>query len=600
MKPRKKKNEQTVESSKTPASRAFNSRLHLFLIACCALLVYLPTLSFQLTYYDDATLIENMSNFIKSGQPFYKLFSQSVFGSAQESGDFFYRPMLNLTFYTDFLLYGNSLTGFHSTNLILHAAAACLLYLLFLQLQFDRLLSLIVVLLFTVHPALVQAVAWIPGRNDSLFTLTAIASILLLIRYTDNGKPLYLALHFLFFFMCLLTKETAVLLPVLFYLTRKLDISDSLKEAPHTNAAVSRYGLIAGWITFIALFLGIRSAVLGSSIGMPFKFAFENFIHNLPALPQYIGKLLLPFNLSTFPILQDTTYVFAIAAIAVMGTLLYVSKKRRKNYAVFSVCWLLLFLLPAILRTSADYESVFLEHRLYFPMAGFLLLCMETDLAKKFSLENHISKIIVAGIFALFVFLNLRHSVHYKDEYSYWFNAVSTSPNSSFAHKGLGTGYLASGNSTDAIKEYETALHLNPEIKEVRNNLGRIYLNNGQLEKANRLFNEELSINPSNAVCYYNLALLRLKQHNVEEAEVLIRKSIALDSEYRDAQNDLCVILAMQKKYEEAVNLCITILRQDPEYENSKSNLRLIFEAWKDTEKVTYYNQVLKGMGVAI
>lgn len=594
MKQRKNKNQNNVEATVNPSAVAFDSRMQLFIIACSAMLIYLPSLSYQLTYYDDATLIENMSKFITGRESFFELFSQSVFGTSQGSGDYFYRPLLNLTFYFDSLINGNSLIGFHITNLIIHAAASCLLYLFFLKLKFNRLLSFTVTLIFAVHPALVQAVAWIPGRNDALLTLTALASILFLLHYTDNGKPFYLALHFLLFFMSLLTKETAVLLPVVVYLTRKLDVNDKPKDA------VSSYGLILGWVFFIVIFFGVRSAVLGASVGMPLTFAFENFIHNLPALPQYIGKLLLPFNLSVFPILRDTTYVFAIVTIVGLMYLLYVSKNLRKNYILLSVCWLFLFLLPAILRTSADYESVFLEHRLYFPMVGFLMLCMETDLVKNISTDKPVSKIIIAGIIVLFAILNIRHSNHFKDEYSYWFSAVSTSPNSSFAHKGLGTSYLTSGNSTNAIKEYETAIQLNPALKEVRNNLGRIYLNNGQLEKAGHLFDEELSINPSNAVCYYNLALLRLKQNSVKEAEVLIRKSIALDPDYRDAQNDLCVILAMQKKYEEAVQLCIYILKQDPDYESAKSNLRLIFEAWKDAAKISYYNNELKTMGITI
>ena len=600
MKHRKKKNQSNVEATVKTSAVAFDSRMQLLIIACSALLIYLPTLSYQLTYYDDATLIENMSKFIIGGQPFFELFSQSVFGSTQGNGDYFYRPLLNLTFYFDSLIYGNSLTGFHLTNLIIHAATSCLLYLLFLKLKFNRLLAFTVTLLFAVHPALVQAVAWIPGRNDTLLTLTALASILFLLHYADNGKPFYLALHFLMFFMSLLTKETAVLLPVVFYLTRKLDVNDRKKGVQHAKAAVGSYGLILGWVFFIVIFFGVRSVVLGDSVGMPLTFAFENFIHNFPALPQYIGKLLLPFNLSVFPILRDTTYVFAIVTIVGLMYLLSVSKNLRKNYVLLSVGWLILFLLPAILRTSADYESVFLEHRLYFPMAGFLILCMETDFVKNISMDKPLSKIIIAGIIVLFAFLNIRHSNHFKDEYSYWFSAVSTSPNSSFAHKGLGTSYLTSGNSTNAIKEYETAIQLNPALKEVRNNLGRIYLNNGQLEKAGHLFDEELSINPSNAVCYYNQALLRLKQNSVQEAEVLIRKSIALDPEYRDAQNDLCVILAMQKKYEEAVQLCIYILKQDPAYESAKNNLRLIFAAWKDAAKISYYNNELKAMGITI
>jgi hypothetical protein len=365
MKQRKNKNQNNVEATVNPSAVAFDSRMQLFIIACSAMLIYLPSLSYQLTYYDDATLIENMSKFITGRESFFELFSQSVFGTSQGSGDYFYRPLLNLTFYFDSLINGNSLIGFHITNLIIHAAASCLLYLFFLKLKFNRLLSFTVTLIFAVHPALVQAVAWIPGRNDALLTLTALASILFLLHYTDNGKPFYLALHFLLFFMSLLTKETAVLLPVVVYLTRKLDVNDKPKDA------VSSYGLILGWVFFIVIFFGVRSAVLGASVGMPLTFAFENFIHNLPALPQYIGKLLLPFNLSVFPILRDTTYVFAIVTIVGLMYLLYVSKNLRKNYILLSVCWLFLFLLPAILRTSADYESVFFRTSPVFPDGGF-------------------------------------------------------------------------------------------------------------------------------------------------------------------------------------------------------------------------------------
>ncbi|HUM45730.1 MAG TPA: tetratricopeptide repeat protein [Chitinophagales bacterium] len=584
-----------------PATSLLTSpRFHLGVIATLALLVYLPSLSYQLTYYDDATLIENMRQFIAGKNSFYQIFSQSVFGSPVNGGDYFYRPLLTLSFYLNALAGGESLKGFYFINILLHIAACWLLYAFLLKMKFDSQLALIAAAIFTLHPALVQAVAWIPGRNDSLLTVFALGSLLFLIKFLEEGKTFSLLLHLLFFFLSLLTKETAVLLPVLYFIVWRISGTNNTVIETEQQTRVGLPAIIISWILLTVVFFLVRRAVLGSSVGLPLSFTVENFFNNLPALLQYIGKMLLPFNLSTFPILKDTSYLFGIITVAALSYFLITSKKRRENYVLLGSCWLFLFLFPAILRTSSDYESVFLEHRLYFPLIGFMLLWVETDLVKKFKWESDISKIISGFIILLFAFLTYTNSKNYKDEFSYWSKAVASSPNASFAHRGLGTSYLTSGKNAEAEKEYQTALQLNPDLKEVRNNLGRIYLNTGQTEKAEKLFNDELSINPDNAVAWYNLALLRLDQKNIPQAETLIRKSLSIDPSYLDAQNDLCVVLAMQKKYDEATQLCIRILDDHPSYESAKKNLSLIFNSWNDSGKVDYYRKVLAQKGIVI
>lgn len=595
----KKKGKQ-AEAAIAPSSFFAHSRMHLLIIAGCALALYLPTLSYQLTYYDDATLVDNISNFISGRHPFFEIFSQSVFGSSPGSGDFYYRPMLTLSLYINGLINGTSLTGFHFTNIVFHAGAACLLYVFFVKMKFSRPLSFAAAVLFAVHPALVQAVAWVPGRNDSLLTLLALASLIFLLQYFESAKKSRLALHLLFFLLSLLTKETAVLLPVLYFLTRKIYLNYQDVKNPPAGSKFPLAAFTTSWIVLAAVFFMLRRTVLGTTVGLPLNFTIENFIKNIPALLQYLGKMLLPFNLSTFPVQEDTTFIFGIATMAALLYFLFTSKNIRKDYLMFAGGWLLLFLLPAILRTSADYESVFLEHRIYFPLIGFLLLWMETDLIKNLHFEKALPKIILIGMVLIFSIFTFNHSKHYKDESSYWLDAVSTSPHASFAHRGLGTYYVTAGKPEDAQKEYETALQLNPDLKEVRNNLGRIYLNNGQIEKAEQFFNEELKINPNSAIAYYNLALLELDQKHIPEAETMIRKSLSLDPTYMDAQNDLCVILAMQKKYEEATQLCISILKREPSYESARKNLSLIFNAWEDSVKISYYRNVLKKMDIDI
>ena len=88
-------------------------------------------------------------------------------------------------------------------------------------------------LIFAVHPALNQAVAWIPGRNDSLLALFVLASALAFVRYVENRNWQWLGAYLALSLAALLTKESAVLLPLIFIpvygfvLKRKRKVSSS-------------------------------------------------------------------------------------------------------------------------------------------------------------------------------------------------------------------------------------------------------------------------------------------------------------------------------------------------------------------------------------
>lgn len=597
-----KHSREKITTKKSTATSLMDSRyFHIAANSFFALLLYFPSLTYQLTYYDDATLIENMMAVVNGHHSFFDILTQGVFGTAEKDSDFYYRPLLTLSFYLNAASSGDSLTGFHLLNILFHVVSACLLYFFLKQLTFDHRLSFLCALLLIAHPALVQSVAWIPGRNDSMVTMMSLASLIYLAEYLENRKLSSLVLHLSFFLLALLTKETAVLLPVLFVISMKL--FRRYKTGVEETSGLKKpfdFQIMASWLVLIVVFLLIRKAVLGSSVGLPFTYTVENFIKNLPALLQYTGKMLLPFELSTFPILQNTSQLFGITTIILLVFFLFTSKNIRLEYLLLAAAWWLLFMLPAIVPTTDEYESVFLEHRLYFPLIGFLLLWLETDLVKKLKWSS-ISTYVIAGAilltFSVFTFFN---SNYYKDEFSYWSRAVTTSPDASFAHRGLGTSYFTAGNSAAAEKEYLAAIALNPNLQEVHNNLGRIYLNNGNNQKAAILFQEELKINPASAVTYYNLSQLALRRNDLPEAEKLIRKSLALAPAYLDAQNDLCVILAMQKKYEIATQLCIQLLEQHPGYESARQNIELIFKSWNDPEKVGYYKNILKQKGIVL
>jgi len=68
-------------------------------------------------------------------------------------------------------------------------------------------------LFFALHPVLTQAVAWVPGRNDSLATIFIFSALIFFQRFLSKEKLMDLIFLSLFFLLALFTKESSILLP---------------------------------------------------------------------------------------------------------------------------------------------------------------------------------------------------------------------------------------------------------------------------------------------------------------------------------------------------------------------------------------------------
>lgn len=578
----------------TSTSFHFYEKIYLQIIALLSIiaLLYFATINFQLTQYDDSFFTEASENWLQHSKHFSDAFTKSVFGSDASKSDSYYRPILLVSFYLDEWIGQGSLKTYHITNLLLHAVNVLLLLFLFRKLKFKSNISFWFALFFAIHPALVQAIAWIPGRNDSLLTLFALASLLLLIDHLRTNSFPLLLLQLLFFELALLTKETAVLLPVL-YLFLWYSMSnetDKSRKFPWLQTA--------SWLMFIVAFFIVRTSVIGSANELPLAYSLENFLANLPALLIYTGKMLLPFNLSTFPILSDSTLLFGILTLIATIVVVYFTKGKNKMMIALASFWWILFLLPAILRTSSDYESVFLEHRIYFPLIGFLLLWAQTSVVNKSIGSESISYIVNPSLTILFGALAFFHRENYRDEEHYWSSAVQHSPDASYARRALGNYYFFMHQPEQAQLQYAMALQLNPNLPEVRNNLGRIAMNRGDFKIAEEYLKQEILLHPDSYMTYYNLGLVKMNQKVFDSAEFYVRKSILMNPDYMDSQNDLAVIMAMEGKFEDALKQSIQLLEENPDYYPAKKNLKLILSIWNDSQKVNYYQGLLRQKGI--
>ncbi len=499
------------------------------IITGAVLLVYFKSLLFGFTSFDDNALITDRQDFLSHASSIIKAFKTDVFLSGSDN---FYRPMQTVSYIIDTQLGGGGALMYHLSNVVLHIVMSCLLFIFFTRLGHRKDLSLLACLVFAVHPVLTQAVAWLPGRGDLLMGVFVMLSFFSFQDYMKKEETGPMLKHLFFFLLAFYSKETAIaLVPIcvlyLFFLDRK------------RLRSLNKIRLGAGWGAVALVWFLSRQAAIQHGVPFSFTTSFKSIFLNFPAVVQYAGKIIFPFNLSVMPLIIDTAVIPGVLAIAGMLALVLLSGEARRGYLLTGLAWFLLFLLPTLILPGANGKPHFYEHRLYLPMAGVLLIFMEMNPVRR--IRSEIPKSLLApGIVILFLtFITIKHSRVFGNQELFMKQAVSDAPHSSLAHRNLGIYYQAENLVDNAIPEYVRSLELNPKEKDLHNNLGCIYIGKNNYTSAETEFRKELEVNPSNDQPYYNLGIMASRQERWTEAESLWRQTVALNPRNMDAYNRL-------------------------------------------------------------
>lgn len=490
----------------------------LILIISIGFLLYARTLSFEYTNFDDNSLIQENQDYIKDISNIGDAFKRTVFLTGS---DVFYRPLETVWFILNAQVGGADLFIYHLSSMLLHFLAVYLIFLLLKRLSNSEETSLLLSLFFLVHPLFGQAVAWVPGVVDVLATVFSVAAFIFFLEFIDSQKRKHFVLHLFFFTLALYTKEISVGIIVicicyLHFIKKEILVSYNKKV------------FLAGWLSVFAVWFMMRDSALQ---GQDQKNIFEMLLSipgNLPAFIQYMGKILLPFNLSVMPVIGDTTFAWGAIAILLSAGALYFSKEKRNAWVIFSLVWIVIFLLPTFIQTSAFRVHQAYEHRMYLPMLGFLFLAAETDWVKRFSTDSVLSRGVSAGVILFFFIVSFIHIKTFASTKSFLENAVKTSPGSSLAHRNMGIYYQDNNLLKEASEEYLKSLELNPREKDLHNNLGVIYDSWGKKDLAEKEYLTEVSLNPGNSQALHNLGVLCAARDEHAKAETYFKRSLAV------------------------------------------------------------------------
>ncbi|MCL5970908.1 MAG: tetratricopeptide repeat protein [Patescibacteria group bacterium] len=516
--------------------------------------VYSYSLTFGFVYFDDNLLILKNLFFIKNIANIITAFRQDVFFVLHLS-QAYYRPLLTVSFILNAQFAGADPYYYHLVNIILHIIASCLVYLLFIKFKYNKQLAFLFSFIFAIHPAISQAVVWIPGRNDSLVAIFFLAGFIFFLDWIEEKKASQLIFHLLFFGFAVLTKEVGLILPVLcfwYYMIYR-------KERP-----VKLKNLFIGWLFTFGIWLFLRSIAFQypeqTSLFARLSYIYSDF----PALIVYFAKAIIPYPLSLVPVAADfeLNILIGLILIIIIAIVLMFSSAKRIKLIAFGTGWFLLLLLPSIV-SMTEFQHFFLEHRLYLSIIGLFMILLEIDFIKHLDLN----KPIYLGAFLLisltFSLITFNHISSFKDPLTFWLSSIRSSPHAVIAYKNLGAVYVDVYKEPERAEEaYKKALELSPREPYMHNNLGAIYFERGELERAEKEILLELQLGP-----------------------------------YDDALYNLGLVYFNQKRYPEAEKEWLDTLEINPDYLSAYIGLALISEINRDMPKAESYYSIVKKKG---
>ncbi len=446
---------------------------------------------FGFTYQDDDVLIVDQQRALTQPGSVWRAFRQTYL-PATGRDHAYYRPLPGASIALD-ALWSRSARGYHVANIALHALAAGLLFLFLRRLGHRDGVALLGGLLFAVHPALTEAVVWIPGRPDVLLVVATLAAWLALLRAFKPGAWGSRVAHPLLWLAALASKETAIVLPLVWVAQARL-----VERRPWR--AVFRPWLLAGWGAALAIYLGARAAAVPAGLGTA-GLSAGHVLANLRLIPASLGKLLLAYPLAVLATPQDTPLWPGLLALALAGAALFVPGVRRARVA-FALAAFVAFLAPSLPASNL----LILESRLYLPAIAIVLLLCEVAATWQ---RPPRAVTVAAGLgLAGLALAAFAYGAAFRDRMTFGTAAVRGAPHSSLAHRNLGVSLHMAGDLEAARRAYQAALAEDPHETIAHNNLGVIYMSEHQLVAAERELRAEIVINPDYAIAHRNLAMV--------------------------------------------------------------------------------------------
>ncbi len=486
--------------------------IFLLLVVCA---VYANSLVSGFVWDDNWLIISKQAFFSHPENAIKILFSSD----APLGGEFpYYRPFNTLTYMLDHYLWGLHPFWYHLENIALHALAVVLFYLLLKKVFADGRLAFLAAVFFAVHPVNAEAVDLVSSRNTLFCAVFSIVALLFLAK----GGTKWVIMSFFAYFLALLSKEPAVVIP--FFLL-------SLRLTSKEEKFKAKWNILAGFFGITAVYFIMRHFILGAFIEKNgITFSTDRFKLVTSTVFEHFRLMLFPFRLNALYLKKAIPFrpYKAVAVIAGISLLLYVAVKKGSPAPVRAgVQWILWGMLPVsgIVKIPSAPIAERFQYTFLFGLAivfGYLFGKMQ----KKKALAG--TALASAFVLALGV-RTIKRNFVWRDDLNLYSSMVRSDPENTLALYDLGVAYGKAGNLASAAQKFRTAISIDPEDIKARVNLGVAYAKEGHLDEAIQAFKAAVATNPNYIETLIDLGVAYAKEGHFKEAEDKFNRVLELD-----------------------------------------------------------------------
>ena len=538
-----------------------------------------------------------------------------------------YYPLLHTAFWVEHRLWGDAVVGYHLTNILLHAAAACLVVAVVRRLihgesspstplrAFDPEkvaagherrryagVEWLAGLIFALHPVCVESVAWISEQKNTLSTIFYLGSALVYLRFDQDRRPSRYFLALGLFVLALLTKTVTATLPaallVVFWWQRgRLQwIRDVRPLLPWLGLGATA-GLLTSWVE--RTFIGAQGADFTLNL-------LERCLLAGRVIWFYLGKLVWPADLIfIYPRWAVDAavwwqYLFPLGVLALVAGLALLARRHRGPLAPVATAGLarvaaaglagfLIFagtLFPALgfINVYPFIYSYVADHFQYqaclgiiVPVAAGLTLAAGPLLNSRTAALRWLSPAGGGLLLATLGALTWRQCGMYSDAGTLYRETLARNPACWMAHTNLGD--LLSripGRLPEAIDHFEAALRINPRDVNAHNDLGHAFTEiPGRQPAAIAEYEAALRIDPRFAPAHNNLGVvLETIPERLPEAIGHFETAVRLAPDAAELHDNLgAALLKIPERAPEATAQFEAAVRLNPGSADMQNNL---------------------------
>ncbi len=526
-----------------------------------------------------------------------------------------WHPITWLSHMLDIQLFGLNPGSHHALNVLLHLLNSILVLGVFRSLTGTFWPSAAVAILFAVHPAHVESVAWVSERKDLLSTFFFLLTLLAygkFIRDEDSiatkvfGIPKASAywLVVALFALGLMSKPMLVTLPFVLLLLDYWPF-ERLRSVKDLRALVLEkvpFFLLTAASSVITVLAQRSGDAVQTLDELPFIDRMQNA---MIAYVKYIIMMFYPADLAfSYPYPDGFSIVNVGGSLFILVgiTLAILRFGKNQKYLLFGWLFFLGTLVPVIGLIQVGAQSM-ADRYTYIPYLG-LFTIISFGAADLFA---QTTRRVTIGAIALLGIATAGFGVLSFAQVSYWRNSETVYRRSLSLDSG---SYIAANNLclllTDADRTDEAESVCNQAIKSgekfpnIYNTLGILEMKKGNAEQAGNYFFRYTEKVPNDPLGHFNLATSKLVQAKPEEAETSLERAANLDRNYiapkafADSLSDLGGLFAAKGEHKKASEALARLLFLDRSNAEARLRMATSLYAIKDLENARGHISLLE------